>query len=199
MSEPLDKASAIKEAAKELFNRYGYSKTSLEDIARAAHIGKGTIYYYFKNKEDIFLDSVQDYSVLFLKELQKQVDDADTLEAKLSAYIRTPLILIKEHLWVLNDALNSMPTQYLSKLEGFREGVKIRVYSILSEILDFGIEVGLIDREFPSQRVIEIINDWFLLADNNISVVDKEKLVLKIERGSDWIIKIILYGIVKRG
>ncbi len=92
-----------------------------------------------------------------------------------------------------------MPTQYLTKLFSFRQEMKTRIYTILSEILDFGILEGLIDKDFPSQRFIEIMNEWFLLADNNLTIVDREKLVHKIERDSEWIIKIILYGIVKRG
>jgi len=40
--------------AQRLFQKYGYSKTTMEDIAKAMDRGKSTIYYYFKSKDEIF-------------------------------------------------------------------------------------------------------------------------------------------------
>ncbi len=44
----------IVKAARELFARQGYHDTTLEDIARHAEFGKGTIYNYFSSKEELF-------------------------------------------------------------------------------------------------------------------------------------------------
>jgi len=52
-----DKKSQIIEAAKGLFNRLGYAKTSVDDIASSLGMKKSSLYYYFKNKEDIFMCS----------------------------------------------------------------------------------------------------------------------------------------------
>ena len=38
----------------QIFSRYGFKKTTMEDVARASGKGKSSIYYYFKSKEDIF-------------------------------------------------------------------------------------------------------------------------------------------------
>jgi len=46
---------AITAAALKLFSEKGYEKTSIEDIARAAGIGKTTVYGYFATKDEIFL------------------------------------------------------------------------------------------------------------------------------------------------
>jgi len=199
MSDPRDKHQVIKKAAAELFLHYGYSKTSMEDIARAAYIGKGTIYYYYPAKEELFIDVLSEYSEQFFHDLQKQIDAEPSFEGKLKVYLRTPLIMLKEHLGILTDAMSNLSHQYLGKIDVFRQDNKSRIYLILSEILDFGIVEGLIESNFPSDRFIEIINDWFLLGDNNLTIVDKEKLIQKVERDSEWIIQIILYGIVKRG
>lgn len=45
----------IVEVASELFHKYGFEKTSMDDIARAARKAKGSIYYHFKSKEELFL------------------------------------------------------------------------------------------------------------------------------------------------
>ncbi|MFW6389223.1 MAG: TetR/AcrR family transcriptional regulator, partial [Marinilabiliaceae bacterium] len=45
---------AILKSARELFAKFGYRKTTMEDIAQALRKGKSSLYYYFKNKEEIF-------------------------------------------------------------------------------------------------------------------------------------------------
>jgi AcrR family transcriptional regulator len=45
---------AILDAALECFLKHGYAKTSLDDIARAAHISRPLLYLKFKNKGEIF-------------------------------------------------------------------------------------------------------------------------------------------------
>jgi AcrR family transcriptional regulator len=49
-----DKRAAILAAALVLFGRYGYRRTSIDDLAREAGIAKGTVYLYFDTKEAIF-------------------------------------------------------------------------------------------------------------------------------------------------
>jgi AcrR family transcriptional regulator len=52
---PDDVRDVILDAADSLFQRYGYQKTTVDDIAREARIGKGTIYLHFKSKEAVAL------------------------------------------------------------------------------------------------------------------------------------------------
>src|SRR5882762_9940118 len=49
------KPNAIVLAALELFTRYGYRKTSIDDIAEAAQVAKRTVYLHFENKAAVFL------------------------------------------------------------------------------------------------------------------------------------------------
>src|SRR5882757_8327541 len=49
------KPNAIVLAALELFTRYGYRKTSIDDIAQAAQVAKRTVYQHFENKAAVFL------------------------------------------------------------------------------------------------------------------------------------------------
>jgi len=52
-----EKKGQIVEAAIRIFAKKGFSETTINDIANAAGIGKGTVYEYFKNKETIFQES----------------------------------------------------------------------------------------------------------------------------------------------
>src|SRR5689334_2317079 len=57
-----DKRKAILRAATEVFARNGYFNSKVADIARAAGVADGTVYLYFKSKEEI-LHSIFDASV----------------------------------------------------------------------------------------------------------------------------------------
>lgn len=54
MSRPRRDPDALVEVATTLFSRYGFKRTSIEDIAREAGIAKGTVYLSFPSKEAIF-------------------------------------------------------------------------------------------------------------------------------------------------
>ncbi|RZL56608.1 MAG: TetR/AcrR family transcriptional regulator, partial [Pedobacter sp.] len=51
----------VKKAAKELFRKYGYHKTSVNEIAKKARIAKATIYKYFESKEQVLDSILMDY------------------------------------------------------------------------------------------------------------------------------------------
>jgi len=44
----------IVHTASQVFSRFGFKKATMEDIANAVGMGKSSIYYYFKSKEEIF-------------------------------------------------------------------------------------------------------------------------------------------------
>ncbi len=48
-----DKQTRILDAAFDKFKQFGFVKTTVDEIARQAQVGKGTIYFYFKSKEEI--------------------------------------------------------------------------------------------------------------------------------------------------
>ena len=52
--EALETRSRILDAAERVFSRRGVSRTSLDDIARAAGVTRGAIYWHFKDKADLF-------------------------------------------------------------------------------------------------------------------------------------------------
>src|SRR5215471_15804519 len=49
----------ISAAALQVFARRGLHQTTLDDVAKEAGVSKGTIYLYFKNKEDLFIAAAQ--------------------------------------------------------------------------------------------------------------------------------------------
>lgn len=71
----------ILDCAKQVFAQKGYYEAYVEDVIKVAHIGKGTIYEYFRNKEDLFLSLL----IRSLEEWKRAVavshDEIKTLDA----------------------------------------------------------------------------------------------------------------------
>jgi AcrR family transcriptional regulator len=66
-----DKRSAILHAAWELIRHYGYNKTTIDDIAKQAKVGKGTVYLYFSSKTEIMLALTDLTNERITKELER--------------------------------------------------------------------------------------------------------------------------------
>jgi AcrR family transcriptional regulator len=74
----------VLETALTVFTRHGFSKTSIEDVAKAAGISRQGIYLHFKNKDEIFSASIRKAMDDGLQAANKVFDDERlTLEAKL--------------------------------------------------------------------------------------------------------------------
>jgi|ERR1035437_1020379 AcrR family transcriptional regulator len=73
--------------AKKLFARNGLTDTTMDDVAKEAHIGKGTIYHYFDSKEQIYCLIIEQDMDEIKKELEKLVAAESTPDKKLAAYI----------------------------------------------------------------------------------------------------------------
>ena len=79
----------ILETASTIFSKLGFKKTTMDDIARAIHKVKGSIYYHFKSKEEIFKSIVEKESILMKEEIIKAVEKETTPDKKLKAYVIT--------------------------------------------------------------------------------------------------------------
>jgi AcrR family transcriptional regulator len=79
--EPEKIKESILRSAKELFRKYGYHKTSVNEIAKKAKIAKATIYKYFESKEQILDFILMDYLDVNLHEIiSNKVQFADEEE-----------------------------------------------------------------------------------------------------------------------
>jgi len=55
LREKEQRYQSILQAAKRLFCEHGYPQTKIQDVAREAEVSVGTVYFYFRNKEDLLL------------------------------------------------------------------------------------------------------------------------------------------------
>ena len=73
--------NAVLRAAETLFASKGYHQTSIEEIADLAEVSTGTVYFYFKNKEDLLMKLMQEIGFVLRKWLGDELEKTDsTLE-----------------------------------------------------------------------------------------------------------------------
>lgn len=140
---PRSKARRIEilKSAAAAFRRRGYHGASVEAIARALHMTKGNLYYYFRNKQDI-LFGCHDYSLgvalaLLDRVRAEPVPPDEKLRRLIVGFVH--LILDELHGTALTLELQALPRPLLRKVVARRD----RFDRGLREILQEGIEAGL--------------------------------------------------------
>ncbi|MCB2192336.1 MAG: TetR/AcrR family transcriptional regulator [Deltaproteobacteria bacterium] len=83
-------------AALELFSRNGYHNVSMNEIAEKAEFAVGTLYKFFKNKEDLYKSIMIEQTDWFHKVMDKAMDDGDDEIEKLRNYVRTRGVAVTE-------------------------------------------------------------------------------------------------------
>ena len=86
MSET-DVKNSIVESATKFFSKYGFHKTTMDEIARHIHKAKGVLYYYFKSKEELFNEV-----------LKQELNHVKTELSKITGSNEDSLTMLKKYL-----------------------------------------------------------------------------------------------------
>ncbi|MFO8000055.1 MAG: helix-turn-helix domain-containing protein [Marinilabilia sp.] len=186
--------NAILKSARELFARFGYRKTTMEDIAQALRKGKSSLYYYFKNKEEIFQAVIELEAELLERRLREVVISEYSPRQKFHDYV----IIRMETLRELQNYQRAMRDETYSEyhfLDEVREESDRAEQEMLRSIMEegvmkedfdiknlrlaaIGVSTALRGLELPLFRGIDNFDDFRLQLDN--------------------ILNILFYGILKR-
>jgi AcrR family transcriptional regulator len=183
----------IVKVASKIFTRFGYRKTTMEEIALATQKGKSSIYYYFKSKEDIFKAVVEKEAEELKEELKAEVKKHSDPIEQLKTYILFRMHKIK---MVTNfyDAMKSDHLSHLLFIEKARKRFDMDEIKIVTQILQSGIDSGKFNIEDPGLSAVAIVT-----AMKGLEI----PLFIRKEHGNiedrlDNLIKFLFYGLVKR-
>ncbi|XXX82476.1 TetR/AcrR family transcriptional regulator [Sorangium sp. So ce134] len=112
-SKQRQRAERILDAAAELVLRWGYKRVTIDEVARRANIGKGTVYLHWKTREALFL-AVLARDTLRMFDRFIEVMREDPAEVLLHRVMRRRLLLLEE--FPLLQALLSRDTEVLGSL-----------------------------------------------------------------------------------
>lgn len=85
------KRQQIISVAKSCFAQFGYDRTTLDDIGRRMGLNKSSLYYYFRNKEEIYTEVVLQEAENIIRDLQVEMLDKVTPEERIRHYMKSRL------------------------------------------------------------------------------------------------------------
>jgi len=142
------KASAI-------FARFGFRKTTMDEIAREMHKGKSSIYYYFQSKEEIFQAVVDREAAVLKAEFEKGLGSSDDPKEQLKAYVT---IRMKAFIRLSNyyEALKSEYLGHLDFIDSIRKKYDENEIRRIEGILQNGVNQGVFHIEHTNLVAIAL-------------------------------------------
>lgn len=191
MEKNIDKRREILEAAIKLFSEKGFEKTTVDEIAARANVGKGTIYLYFENKEQIFIAVIKEG----MSEISRQFEEILTREnfdfqKQLRELIYTHLKFVEDHHEFYRIFLKErVGFQFYDnedarchKLEALR-----KLQLLLADFIKKGMEQGYIRKGDPNQFatalggiITHFAFSWFIEKDGIESLTAQTPAITEI-------------------
>ena len=147
MRDP-DKPQQIIDAAIRVFARNGFYNSRVSDIAREAGIASGTIYLYFKTKDEILVTLFREKMAGFVASLRAQIAREPDPEAKIRRLVRL-------HFEVLEASPDMAEVVQVELRQGqkFFRGASAQeisaYFELIGSILHEGVAAGVFRRDLP--------------------------------------------------
>lgn len=91
------RCSEILEAARHVFARRGFSGATVDDIAEASGIAKGTLYLYFPSKREIYLAALKQGVRALNQDIRMKMEAARTMRDKIRVFIETRVLYYEQN------------------------------------------------------------------------------------------------------
>ncbi len=174
-------------AAKRVFSVKGYNKATMEDIAKEAELSPGTLYLYFKNKDELFSSltlRILQYLNIQLKHAANKSKELDPkekikviMDAMYDVYEFDPLMLINMSHLQSSETLKNLSSQLIADIKELsRSSIKI-----MAGIFEEGIEKGDFIKKNPVAMadIAWAIFSGVVLWEESKKVIDDKKNYLK--------------------
>ena len=153
------KRATILEAASRIFATRVYHLVTMDEVARAARVGKGTLYRYFPSKEDLYLAIVDEAFDLLIRRLDVEqatgLPPATALRRMIEAIVET----FAQHLPFFRLMHHGEARLFLRKKAVIRAR-REHIARLLTEVLDRGVEAGVfrkVDRALAPSMLIGMV------------------------------------------
>ena len=184
---------SIVNTSRQIFSKQGYKKTTMDEIAKGIQIGKSSIYYYLKSKEEIFKAVVWEEAKIFRRSVLKAINKCSDPKEKVKQYILSRMhtaAKVQNFLQALkDDELNTLG--FISHLNKIYDDEEIQLFT---SILREGTEKGFFeiqDIELASVAIVTAMKGM----ERTLFKPENEK---DFEKRLEGIINVVFYGIIKR-
>ena len=182
----IGKKERIIKAAIDVISERGFFKSTISTIAKEADVADGTIYTYFKNKEDLLIQSFEYVLDIILNEIKEELDKENDYLKKVWIIIYGHINFMQEH----KDLANFLQIQLRQSKRDIRLKIKEimrQYYRIIGEILKNAVRDRVI-RDDVNIKVIghmifgtvdEIVTSW-VLSEKDCNLTDKAEDIFKL-------------------
>jgi len=140
-----DVRQKILDAAEQRLWHYGFKKTTIDEIASDAGVGKGTVYLYFNGKEEIGLAIVSEYKRRSLHQMEMIARDGEKSPVqKLTAMLQYPILNAYQSCRE-SPAMQEMIVAIKPHIRLHVQPLTEQEYGLLAGVLDEGNRLGLFD------------------------------------------------------
>ena len=148
MDSKENKKEQILKAAGAVFARYGFNKTTMDDIGELVGIKKNSLYHYFANKEDIFCGIIEMDAEEYFSALRAALDEEKKASMKLRIYVELTSDFWSEKVNSY-QLVTSMQAEIVQRIARLYEVSIRRQKIIIRDILEEGIRNNeFIDHDF---------------------------------------------------
>ena len=173
-------------AAKRVFSEKGYSKSTMEDIAREAELSPGTLYLYFKNKDELYASlslRILQYLNIRLEDVKKEKDIEPhqkitaIKEALFDVYQFDPMILINMFHLQSSETLKNLSSPLLDNITELSRNS----LGVLAQIFEDDAGQNMFANHHPT-AIADIVWSLFtgvILWEESKRMIDNEKDFLK--------------------
>ena len=190
--DDIDVKNKIIEVAQDIFKRYGFRKSTMDEIAAAAGKGKSTLYHYFKSKEEVFAAVIEKEGNTMFRELNKIITANIDCKTKLKKYITTRMELINK----LSNLYSAIKSDYLNHFNFIQKyRVKYDEYEIL--FIEQILQDGINKKEFNiNEDAIKIYAYGIATALKGLEIpFFLEDMYSKMNNRLDSMLNILIYGL----
>ncbi|HYE72751.1 MAG TPA: TetR/AcrR family transcriptional regulator [Blastocatellia bacterium] len=151
-----EKSNTILRAAIEVFARAGYFNAKVAEVARAAGVADGTVYLYFKNKDDLLISIFNTMMDVFIAQAQTELAAIDDPREQLRHFARLHLSSLEQDrdLAIVFQVELRQSTKFM---EQFSETKLAEYMKILREILERGQKRNVFRAQPNSKLVAKVI------------------------------------------
>ncbi len=140
-------------AAKRIFKEKGFGRATMEDIAKEAELSPGTLYLYFKNKEDLYASlslRILQYLGIRIEHVDRDAGDAlakldELIEAMYDVYDFDPIMIINLFHLQSSETLKNLSPQLMLEINTLSK----KSIASIARIFEDGIEQGMIIDRHP--------------------------------------------------
>jgi len=145
------------ESAKYVFAKYGYKKTTMNDIAKAVGIAKSSLYYYFSSKDEIFTCVVENELIKAKDLCLMNASKAEDCIGKLKAYVFATQGRISDLAEEFGNTIISEFFEFIPHIKNVvRKHMEDHVNTI-SQIIEKGVKQGIFFTDNPKMSAEAII------------------------------------------